>query len=156
MFAMQKAVPGSNSAVSVKGSKTIALGFYGEDQSEVPISNTPTPFYFTIPRDTTIPLPEFVPLLDTNITKPQIEQDTNVTEIATKKGPINLLLLNGFLVQKYNVSIHYHIEPTNELLGYFAAMYFGGNPYLNSTFQRYHMWRIFCPWGKIYLYFFRF
>lgn len=149
MFAMQRAVPGASSAVSTSGSKTIALGFYGDDQSEVPISNTPTPFYFTIPRDTSIPLPEFMPLSATiNASVPKPVEDSNATTVVTKAGPVNLLLLNGFLIKKKNVSIHYHIEPTNELLGYFTALYFGGNPYLNSTFQRYHMWRIFCPWSK--------
>lgn len=144
MFAMQKAVPGANSDVSTTGSKTIALGFFGEDQSEQSISSSPTPFQFTIPRDTSLPLPEFVPLFDINATR--IMAQLNITK--AKKGPINLLELAGFMVTKKNVSIHYHLEPYDESLGYFAALYFGGNPYLNSTFRRYDMWRIFCPWSN--------
>lgn len=144
MFAMQKAVPGASNDVSITGSKTIALGFFGEDQSEASIANSPTPFQFTIPRDTSIPLPEFTPLYDANATR--ISEKLNLTKV--NKGPVNLLLLSGFMVSKKNVSIHYHIEPYDESAGYFAALYFGGNPYLNKTFQRYHMWRVFCPWSK--------
>jgi len=146
---MQKAVPGANSAVSVKGSKTIALGFYGEDQAEQPISQSPTPFYFTIPRDTTIPLPEFNTIPGTYRSNTTSNYSTNSTTTVKKpSGPVNLLVLDGFTIKKKNVSIHVHIEPTNELLGYFAALYFGGNPYLNKTFQRYDMWRVFCPWSN--------
>jgi hypothetical protein len=146
MFAMQKAVPGSNNAVSTKGSKTIALGFSGSDQSPISISGASKPFYFSIPLTAT--LPDFVPIYNPNTTaqllKIQMESNTTSTK---PKGPINLLLLNGFSVTKKNVSIHYYIEPTDETLGYFAAMKFGGNPYLNSTYQRYDVWKIFCPWG---------
>ena len=152
MFSMQKAVPGANSAVSVKGSKTIALGFYGEDQTEQSISQAPTPFYFSIPRDTTIPLPEFYTLIDTIHLNSSNTDSTNTTQTTKKvSGPVNLLALNGFKTSKYNVSIHVHVEPSNELLGYFAALYFGGNPYLNKTFQRYDLWRVFCPWSNLIL-----
>jgi hypothetical protein len=69
----------------------------------------------------------------------------NTTE---KNSVLNLLKLDGFITSKNNVSIHYHIRPnTNNLkaAGYFAALKFGGNPYLNSTYQAFDMWDIFCP-----------
>jgi hypothetical protein len=69
---------------------------------------------------------------------------------------LNLLQLNGFITPKNNVSIHYHIRPNSdnfESVGYFAALKFGGNPYLNNTYQSFDMWDIFCPQTGNYLFF---
>lgn len=144
---MPVAIPGANSDVSVKGSKSIALSFFSEDQSEQGISNAPEPFVFAIPRDTSMPLPLFERLIDVNQTRFKLSKPaSNFTN--TTRGPVNLLKLNGFSVTKKNVSIHYHIQPSDESLGYFAALKFGGNPYLNSTFRRWDVWKIFCPWSN--------
>lgn len=146
---MPVAIPGANSDVSVTGSKSIALSFFGEDQSEQGVSNSPEPFFFSIPRDTNLSLPSFEPLYNYNETKIKKIQEGNNTN--RTHGPINLFLLNGFTISKRNVSIHYHIQPADESLGYFAAIKFGGNPYLNSTYQRFDMWKIFCPWRNFIL-----
>lgn len=145
---MPVAVPGANSDVAVAGSKSIAMSFFSEDQSEQGISNSPTPFEFAIPRDTSLPLPPFETLYNYNQTRIKVSVPVNSSNQTQSKKPVNLLMLNGFTVAKKNVSIHYHIQPNDENLGYFAAMKFGGNPYLNHTFQSYDMWNVFCPRGK--------
>lgn len=138
VFGLQVAIPGANSDVSVSGSKSIALSFLAEDQSEQSISNSPNPFQFTIPRDTNEPLPEFTVLYDPD--------EASLNDTIKNVNPLsNLLKLSGFILPKNNVSIHYHIKPNNEKNGYFSALYFGGNPYLNKTFERFHMWKILCP-----------
>ena len=141
---MPVAIPGANNDVSVTGSKTIALSFFSEDQTEQSVSNSPEPFIFSIPRDVNMSLPSFEPLFNYNETRIKKLLEVNITN--RTHVPINLFLLNGFTISKKNVSIHYHIQPTDESLGYFAAIKFGGNPYLNSTYQRYDIWKIFCPW----------
>ena len=117
------------------------------------VINVPIPFHFTIPRDTSQPLPMFELMENT---------DSRYIINETQNQALNLLKLNGFITPKNNVSIHYHIKPNNNndtnnnnnndsfnSVGYFAALKFGGNPYLNSTFQSFDMWNIFCPQGYI-------
>jgi len=94
-----------------------------------------------------MPMPEFATLVNHTFSNNPFKSSNNSN--STSK-PINLLLLNGFTISKRNVSIHYHIQPDDESLGYFAAFKFGGNPYLNKTYQRYDIWNIFCPWSKIF------
>jgi hypothetical protein len=57
----------------------------------------------------------------------------------------NLLTLDGFIISTKNVSIHYQLKPTNLSVGYFVALKFGSDPYLNKTIQLFDMFQIFCP-----------
>ena len=122
---MQGALPSNN--VPISGSKSISLAFYDENNLEKEISESQNYFYFSIPRDNN-PLPSFEKLNTSNVNQ-----------------SFNLLTLNGFLINKNNVSIHYHIKPNNKQLGYFTTLKFGSNPHLNSTFVSFDMWNIFCP-----------
>ena len=56
-----------------------------------------------------------------------------------------MLTLDGFNVTKNNVSIFYHIKPSNKLLGYFVSLRFGAYPVLNITAKLYDVSSIFCP-----------
>ena len=143
------AVPGANNAVSTAGSKSISLSFFGEDQTKSSVSNSPKPFQFAIPRDTSMPLPEFNTLFNYNSSKVLDSMQSTNNSNSTRRGPINLLLLDGFSTSKNNVSIHAHIQPTDETVGYFAALKFGGNPYMNRTYKRFDVWKIFCPWSNL-------
>lgn len=133
---MQGSIPSDK--VPVYASKSISLSFYNEDKSELEITKSTDNFYFSIPRDTSINLPPFKQLKTTS---------SNVS------SALNILILNGFLINKNNVSIHYHIKPNNRKLGYFAAIKFGSNPYLNSTYKLFDLWKIFCPKGKLSLFY---
>ncbi len=125
------------------------MSFYSEDQSKANVTQAPKPFEFAIPRDTSLPLPEFTTLFNYNLTKASLQSmQSNNNSNSTKSGPINLLLLDGFSTTKKNVSIHVHVQPTDETVGYFAALKFGGNPYLNRTYKRFDLWKIFCPWSN--------
>jgi len=150
VFSLPVAPPGQAqsgaNAVNTKGSKSISLSFFGEDQSEQKISNSPQPFFFAIPRDTSVPTPDFVTLVNHTLTRGRSFSSSSSNGSNSTSGPINQLVLAGFAVAKNNVSIHYHIRPDDESLGYFAALKFGGNPYLNSTYRRWDMWKVFCPW----------
>jgi hypothetical protein len=138
---MEKAFPGLNSNVTVDGSKSIALSFFDENQNEKLVQNSDKPFIFSIPRDTSQPLPPFIYLLNNS-------SNTSIKSFS------NLLALDGFMLNKQNVSIHYQISPNDNKIGYFFALKFGGNPYLNSDLQVFDMWSIFCPKGMKYFDFF--
>ena len=131
---MEKAFPGLNSNVSINGSKSIALSFYDENQNEKLVQNSAKPFIFSIPRDTSQPLPPFIYF-------------SNNSSNFSIKSFSNLLTLDGFMLNKQNVSIHYQINPNDNEIGYFVALKFGGNPFLNSSLQLFDMWNIFCPKG---------
>jgi hypothetical protein len=146
---MPVAIPDKNNFVSVSGSKSLSLGLIADDQSAQSVSDSPSPFYFSIPRDTTQPLPEFDILESTDYQESNNTHD-NYT-ISENKKALNILKLNGFIIPKNNVSIHYHIRPNSfsyKSVGYFVALKFGGNTYLNSTYQSFDLWNIFCPDSK--------
>ncbi len=109
-------------------SKTIGLTFFNSNSYEQPVSNTSDYFHFKIPRTNQIPLFK--------------QLNTNNSEMSSRK---NLLTLDGFMISTKNVSIHYQLKPTNLLVGYFVALRFGSNPYLNRTIQLFDMFQIFCP-----------
>ena len=142
---MQTALPGIFNNVSVDGSKSVSLSFLDKNNKEVKIENSSTLFKFTIPRDTTIPLPTFSLLFSSN------SSSNEANKTSSKEIPINLLTLNGFLIKNNNVSIHYHIKPNNKSLGYFTALKFGGNPCLSDSYQLFNISKIFCPEGKPFL-----
>ena len=147
MFAMSAAIPSLSNAVSLNGSKSLSLSLIGDDQAPKSVRNSPSPFYFTIPRDTSQPLPKFVILESTN----QEYNSTNHTIDPKVAGTSNILELDGFLIPKNNVSIHYHIRPNSqnfESAGYFVALKFGDNVYLNSTYESFDLWNVFCPHGN--------
>lgn len=130
------------------------MGLIGDDRKEQNVTNSPSPFYFAIPRSPTQSLPSFETMENTLSSR---QNDSTIPD----NGPINLLALNGFLISSQNVSIHYQIKPNVKsenasFPAYFAALKFGGNPYLNSTFQRYDMWKIFCPQGNANTFFLSF
>lgn len=126
MFLKQVAVPDQNNSVSISNSKPIGLTFFNSNSSEQSISNTSDYFYFGIPRYNQIPLFKQLIINNTNILK-------------------NLLTLNGFIISSKNVSIHYQIKPNNYSVGYFVALKFGSNPYLNKTKNIFDIFQIFCP-----------
>jgi len=158
MFAMPAAVPSLSNAVSLKGSKSLSLSLIGDDQAPKSVSNSPSPFLFTIPRDTTLPLPQFDILESTD--QEFINNNNNNSRSSssskTLRTKANILELNGFLIPKNNVSIHYHIRPncpneSVESIGYFAALKLGDNAHLNSTYQSFDLWNVFCPHGNYIL-----
>ena len=126
MFLKQVALPDQNNSVSISNSKTIGLTFFNSNLLEQSISNTSDYFYFGIPRYNQIPLFKQLIINNTNILK-------------------NLLALNGFIIPSKNVSIHYQIKPNNYSVGYFVALKFGSNPYLNKTKHIFDIFKIFCP-----------
>lgn len=127
---MIKAFPGLSSNVSVNGSGTLALSFFNSDGSDMLLSNTAQPFSFSIPLDLAS-VPAFLLMNKSNESQ----------SIATN----NLLTLDGFILNKNNVSIHYHIKPSDLTKGYFAAIRYSGNPYLMESDQLFDLWNIFCP-----------
>lgn len=131
---MEKAFVGLNTNVKVDGSKSIALSFYDENQNEKIIQNSSRAFIFSIPKDIRQSLPPFVYL-------------TNNSSNGSVTDQNNLLVLDGFLLNKPNVSIHYQISPNDTEIGYFVALKFGGKPCLNEDIQLFDMWTIFCPFG---------
>ena len=132
---MIKAFPGlNNSQVTVNGSKTLALSFFNQDGSEKSVENSTQPFLFSILMD--IALQPFMLLNKSN----------NSFSITFN----NLLTLDGFLLNRNNVSIHYQIKSNNSQTGYFAALRFGGNPYLMGSSQQFDLWNIFCPKSSKY------
>ena len=151
MFALPVAIPGQNRAVSTNGSKSLSLGMIGDDQVPQSVSDSPSPFHFTIPRDTTQPLPQFDTL---EITDSHKNSNITISSPTVNSKALNMLKLNGFVIPKNNVSIHYHVRPDSfnfEFVGYFAALKFGGNTYLNRTYQSFDMWNIFCPQSDYYI-----
>jgi hypothetical protein len=130
MFLKQVALPDQNNSVSISNSKTIGLTFFNSNSLEQSISNTSDYFYFGITRYNQIPLFKQLIINNTNILK-------------------NLLALNGFIIPSKNVSIHYQIKPNNYSVGYFVALKFGYNPYLNKTNKIFDIFQIFCPTSKI-------
>jgi len=127
---MSKAFPGSNkSQVSVSGSKSMGLSFFNENGEKLIIENAIQPFLISIPMLTS--LPKFLVLNKTNSSNSMVSE--------------NLLTLDGFILNRNNVSIHYQIKPTNNQTGYFAALKFGENPYLSGIKQQFDLWNIFCP-----------
>ena len=48
-----------------------------------------------------------------------------------------------------NSSIHLELSPTNTIIGYFVSLKFNMTPIINSTFQDYDCWNIFCPSGNL-------
>jgi hypothetical protein len=129
MILTQVALPFvQNGSISIADSKTIGLTFFNSNSSEQPVSNTSDYFHFKIPRTNQIPLFK--------------QLNTHNSEMSSRK---NLLTLDGFMISTKNVSIHYQLKPTNLLVGYFVALRFGSNPYLNRTIQLFDMFQIFCP-----------
>jgi len=127
MVILKDSVPGfENNSVSITNSKSIGLTFFNSNSSEQKISNLSDYFYFGIPRTNQIPL-----FKQLNTNKPI--------------NSSNLLTLDGFIIPNSNVSIHYQLKPTNLTIGYFIALKFGSNPYLNKTIQLFDMFQIFCP-----------
>lgn len=122
---MSTAYPGINANdIILNGSKTLALTLYNDLKTEISISNASSPFQFTIP----------------------VDQDlTSFTQNSLKQNSNNVLTLDGFNVTKNNVSIFYHIKPSNKLLGYFVSLRFGAYTVLNSTAKLYDVSSIFCP-----------
>ena len=125
---MPKAYPDLSGNVSVEGSKSISLSFLNPDGTIKAVTNSSTPFLFSIPMNQES-IPSFVAL--------NISNTTN-----------NLLAYDGFMINKYNVSIHYQIKPNNTKKGYFVAMRFGDWPQLDSNNQLFDIWNIFCAKGK--------
>jgi len=118
----------NNNSVSITNSKTIGLTFFNSNSTEQPISNLSDYFYFAIPRTNQIPT---------------FKQFNALNKTIDSR---NLLALDGFIIANNNVSIHYQLKPTNNLtIGYFIALKFGSNPYLNKTIQLFDMFQIFCP-----------
>ena len=147
MFAMPTAIPGQNNAVSTHGSKMLGLGLIGDDQTPQSVTNSPNPFYFAIPRDTSQPRPQF-DLLEITDHQESSNYTISASTANINDKALNMLKLNGFITPKNNVSIHYHVRPNSEnfeSVGYFAAIKFGGNTYLNSSYQSFDIWKIFCP-----------
>jgi hypothetical protein len=122
-------IQNNNNSVSIQNSKSIGLTFFDSNSTEQSISNLSDYFQFAIPR--TNQIPSFKPF-----------NTINKTIIDSR----NLLTLDGFIISTNNVSIHYQLKPTNYLThGYFIALKFGSNPYLNKTIQLFDMFQIFCP-----------
>ena len=59
----------------------------------------------------------------------------------------NILSLDGLTISKKNVSIQYHIKPSNLTKGYFATIRYGNYPVLNSQTNLSDVSSIFCPKG---------
>jgi hypothetical protein len=130
MISSSIAVPDQNNSVSVSSSKTIGLSFFNSNSKEHSFSNLSDYFYFEIPRYNQIP--SFKQFFTSNYTT----------------SSRNLLILDGFIISSRNVSIHYQLKPSAtslSIIGYFVALKFGSNPYLNSTIQLFDMFQIFCP-----------
>lgn len=143
---MDKALPGVLNNVSVDGSKLLSLSYYKEGtNSELNVNNLTSLFKFLIPREKNQILPVFVKL---DIEKNKPINNSNSTNDNTNIK--NSLLLNGFILTRTNMSIHYHINPSNKSLGYFSALKFGGNPYLNNSNRIFDLSRIFCPQGNLF------
>ena len=126
MFSMQKALPSLTDNATVSTSKTISLSFINENKTIQSISNSSSLFLITIPRNTSLFYPSF-----------------NWT-ISNLTNSNNMLTLDGFKLNK-SFAIQYQIKPHNLSLGYFAALKFGSNPYLNRTLLSFDLWNIFCP-----------
>ena len=119
---MQKAFVSLTNNATVIGSKAVSLSFFNEDKTQL-IYDSPSPFFITIPRDTSLLYPSFN------------RSNSNKTDSD------NMFKLDGFFLPNKSVAIQYQIKPDNLSLGYFAALKFGGNPNLKSV----DLWNIFCP-----------
>ena len=130
---MPRAFPGlNNSQVVVSGSKSLALNFLNQNGAKLKAEHLSQPFLISIPMDLTS-LPEFSVLnKTTNSSNSTVSSD-------------NLLTLDGFILNRNNASIHYQIKPSDSKKGYFAALKFGDNPYLNRINKQFDLWNIFCP-----------
>jgi len=130
-FYMKSTYPGSNTNnIVLNGSQTLSLNFYSSDGSKLNISNSSSPFIFSIP------------------VSQAISSFSNFNGISSKN---NILSLDGLTISKKNVSIQYHIKPSNLTKGYFAAIRYGKYPVLNSQSNLSDVSSIFCPKGNFFL-----
>ena len=128
-FYMKSTYPGSNpNNIVLNGSQTLSLNFYNSDGSRLTISNSSSPFVFAIPVSQTI----------------SSFSNFNSTKTTSTN---NILSLDGLTISKKNVSIQYHIKPSNLTKGYFATIRYGNYPVLNSQINLSDVSSIFCPKG---------
>jgi hypothetical protein len=120
-----------NNETNVGISSTVAVNFLDASGNEIPITNSTKKIDIWIPRDpgTSKPTSQYV----------------NVTE-NNRQG--SQLLPLGFNITASNSSVHLEFAPVNITVGYVVLVKFGMVPRMNSTFQDYDSWRLFCPSGN--------
>ena len=117
---------------SIGLSHTVSISFSETDGNEIPISNSSQLIDVWIPRDPNSP--RLSPIY---------------VNTSFNNRPGSQLFPIAFNVTSSNASIHLEFAPLNSSVGYVILLKFNMTPKLNSTYQDYDSWRLFCPQGKL-------
>jgi hypothetical protein len=136
---IRNTITGSNgdNETFIGNSKQISLSFYDENKTEIPIKSQKNKFEFVIHRD--------LSWSSSNTSKDYIFINASQMDLTEK----NHFLPNAITLPGSNVSFHIQLKPIDLRTGYVVLMKFGQTPILNSTFQSFDYWKIFCPSGKV-------
>jgi hypothetical protein len=135
---MASCVHNGNNETKIGFSQSIGISFRENNGNEIEIKNSSQLIDIWIPRDLNLPK---VNLNYVNITKQLNDKTNNDTEIQLFPIGLNTTTLNS--------SIHLILSPLNNSIGYLVLLKLNMTPKINSTFQDYDHWRIFCPSGNI-------
>ena len=67
----------------------------------------------------------------------------------TNNGSDTQLFPIGLKKASFNSSVHFVLSPLNNSIGYLVLLKFNMTPEIDSTYQDYDYWKIFCPSGTI-------
>jgi hypothetical protein len=135
---MASCLHNGNNETKIGLSQSIGISFSENNGNEIEIKNTQKLIDIWIPRDLNLPK---VNANYVNITKLMNKNTTNDT--STQLYPI------GLNKTTFNSSIHLILSPLNNSIGYLILLKLNTTPRVNSTFQDYDHWKIFCPSGNI-------
>lgn len=121
-----------NNETFTQNSGEMSLSFDSLNNGTISISNTLVPIGVWIPRDLTLPIPEFTYVNATNIT-------------AAKSSPF---IPNSIWIKQANSSIFVQIKPDDKDVGYIFLTKFESTPRFNSSFRDIDSIHFYCPSGK--------
>lgn len=124
-----------NNETKIGFSHSLAITFSDNSGNEIEITNSHQIIDIWIPRELKMPVSKAQYV---NITK-----ENNSTRTGKQLFPIS------FNISTSNASIHLEISPVNNSVGYIMLIKFGMTPRINSTFQDYDNWALFCPSGLL-------
>jgi hypothetical protein len=135
---MASCVHNGDNETKIALSQSMATTFRDNQGIEIEIKDSSQLIEFWIPRD--VNLPDITPYY-VNITEQLIHNNSFEKQ---HLFPI------GFSKTGLNSSIHLEISPLNSSIGYLVLLKLNMTPRINSTFQDYTFWKMFCPSGNIF------
>ena len=137
---MASCVHNRNIETKIGLSQSIGITFSDNNGNEIEIKESSKLIDIWIPRDLSLP--------KVNINCVNITNQMN----NTNNGSDTQLFPIGLKKASFNSSVHFVWSPLNNSIGNLVLLKFNMTPEINSTYQDYHYWKIFCPSGTILKY----